>query len=130
MKLPTLFRILYVVNDTDDCTMLQRLIDSPYMEIIPTESVINALARVQTEDFNLYLLETRLPDGDGFELCRQIRKLRPETPVVFYTGDAHKAFIEKGLASGANLYFIKPYFNALILMISQMINSGYAKFKT
>lgn len=121
MNVPELFRILYVARNECDCELLRALLDHPFIEIIPAETVAGALRQVQSENFNLYLLETRLPDGDGFELCKIIRALSPNAPVVFYSGDAGDVYRQKGLEAGANVYLTKPYVDSLTTTIGEFI---------
>ena len=121
MNVPKLFRILYVARNEGDWLLLRALLDFPHIEIILADTVANALEQMQSGRFNLYLLETRLPDGDGFELCRLMRELTPNTPVVFYSGDAGEIYRQRGLAAGADVYLAKPYLDSLTTTISEFI---------
>lgn len=121
MNTSNLFRILYVARNEADCLLLRAFFDFPYIEIILADTAAEALRKVQTERFDLYLLETRLPDGNGFELCRLMRELTPNTPIVFYSGDAGEVFEQKGLEAGANAYFAKPYLDSLTTTINEII---------
>lgn len=66
------------------------------------------LARLQTEPFALAILDVGLPDGSGFELCRQLRRFS-QIPVMFLT--AHGDEIDRivGLEIGADDYVTKPF---------------------
>lgn len=121
MDTPKIFRILYVARNEIDCLLLRAFLDFPYIEIVLADTVAEALRQVQTGRFDLYLLETRLPDGDGFELCTLMRELTPNTPIVFYSGDAGEVFEQKGLAAGANAYLAKPYLDTLTTKISEIM---------
>lgn len=121
MNIPKLFRILYVARNEGDWLLLRALLDLPHIEIILADTVADALRQMQSGHFNLYLLETRLPDGDGFELCRLMRELNPNTPVVFYSGDAGEVYRQRGLAAGADVYLAKPYLDSLTTTLSEFI---------
>lgn len=121
MNTTKLFRILYVARNESDGVLLRALLDHPFIEIILADTVAAALRQIQNEHFNLYLLETRLPDGDGFELCKIMREFTPNTPVVFYSGDAGEVYKQKGLAAGADVYLTKPYLDSLTTTISEFI---------
>ena len=121
MNTPELFRILYVARSKDDCLLLRTLLDFPFIEITFADTVADALHQAQSGRFNLYLLETRLPDGDGFELCRLMREYNPNTPVVFYSGDAGEIYRQKGLAAGADVYLAKPHLESLTSTITKFI---------
>ena len=121
MNIPKVFRILYVARNENDGVLLRALLDHPSIEITVAETVSGALEQIKCGRFNLYLLETRLPDGDGFELCRTMRELTPNTPVVFYSGDAGEIYKQKGLEAGADVYLTKPYLDSLTTTISEFI---------
>jgi CheY-like chemotaxis protein len=121
MNAPNLFRILYVTRNEGDCLLLRALLDFPFIEIVRAETAAEAVKQAQSGSFNLYLLETRLPDGDGFELCKAMREIAPHTPVVFYTGDAGENYKQKGLAAGADVYLAKPYVDSLTTTLTGFI---------
>jgi len=58
--------------------------------------------------FDLYILDNRLPDRSGVELCRIIRKFDPHTPILFYSADGHVRDLQAAMRAGAQAYFIKP----------------------
>jgi len=115
------FRILYVARNEDDYVLLSAMFNLPNVQITPAETAAEALRKIRREHFDLYLLETRLPDGDGFELCKLMRDSNPETPIIFYSGDAGETHRQKGLAVGANAYLAKPYLDSLAVTLNQFI---------
>ena len=115
------FKILYVETNEDDGLLLETAISSPFVQITLAKTITDALKLAKIENFNLILLETRFPDGNGFELCRQIRKFFPQIPVVFYSGDAAEADKKLGLESGAEVYLTKPYFDTLTTTLDHYI---------
>ncbi|HKF58853.1 MAG TPA: response regulator [Blastocatellia bacterium] len=58
--------------------------------------------------FDLYLLDKWLPDGSGFDLCRNIRLLDANTPVIFMSGAPYSRDHAEAMAAGANAYLDKP----------------------
>jgi CheY-like chemotaxis protein len=115
------FRILYVARNEDDYVLLSAMFNLPNIQITPAETAAEALRKIRREHFDLYLLETRLPDGDGFELCKLMRDSNPETPIIFYSGDAGESHRQKGLAVGANAYLAKPYLDSLAVTLNKFI---------
>ena len=65
--------------------------------------------------FDLALLDVNLPDGNGFDLCREIKAAQPELPVIFLTANDLEQDILGGFDMGAEDYVTKP-FNMQILL--------------
>jgi DNA-binding response OmpR family regulator len=58
--------------------------------------------------FDLYILDSWLPEGSGVVLCRAIREFDPHTPILFCSAAACERDIEDALRAGAKDYLIKP----------------------
>lgn len=67
-----------------------------------------AIAIVQREAFDVVLLDMKLPDLDGNEVLREVKRLKPETQVVILTGHISASDGLEGLGDGANDYLMKP----------------------
>lgn len=74
-----------------------------------------ALSAVAREQFDLLILDVGLPDADGRELCREMRKAGVKAPIIMLTGVATDADTVLGLDSGANDYVTKPFKFAVLL---------------
>lgn len=59
--------------------------------------------------FDLVLLDVNLPDGSGFDLCREIKESRPGLPVIFLTANDLEQDILNGFDLGAEDYITKPF---------------------
>lgn len=102
--------ILYVDDNADSrevISFLLNIADNKY-EITTADSAGKALKLMEVQNYDLYILDYRLPEIDGIELCRLIRKINRLTPIIFYTGAAYKAERERALAADANAYLVKP----------------------
>ena len=76
-------RILVVEDDFYLRRNLSDILRKNDFLVVTASSVGEAVRYVQTDDeIDLYLLDIWLPDGDGFEICREIRK-RNRRPVIF-----------------------------------------------
>ncbi len=114
-------RVLYVDDDEDSREMLIMLLGLAFIETEAVESGAQALSLIQAKRFDLFMLDARLPDLDGFELCRRMRIFDPHTPIVFFSGAAYEADKQRGIAAGANAYFVKPDVEALLGGITQFV---------
>jgi len=74
-----------------------------------------ALETVKENDFDLIVLDVGLPDIDGREVCRMMRKSGVSTPIVMLTANVSEADTILGLDSGANDYVIKPFKFGILL---------------
>ncbi len=67
------------------------------------------------EDFELVILDVNLPDGSGFELCREIKNANPEIPVIFLTANDLDEDVLRGFDLGAEDYITKPFHMQILL---------------
>jgi two-component system catabolic regulation response regulator CreB len=67
-----------------------------------------ALARLRSEEFALAILDVGLPDGNGFDLCRELRRFA-DLPVIFLTARGDEIDRVVGLEIGADDYVTKPF---------------------
>src|SRR5256885_17260619 len=67
-------------------------------------AAVEETARLQPD---VVLMDVRLPDGNGFEACRQIRKSQLETRVLFLTSFADEEIVLESIDAGGHGYFLK-----------------------
>lgn len=80
-------RILFVDDHEDTCFLVITWLGTLGYEVTATHSVSEGLKLARSESFDLYLLDSRLADGDGKDLCEKLREIDELTPIVFYAGD-------------------------------------------
>ena len=117
-------RVLCVDDDEDSRVMLTTLLRLALIEAKAVGTGAQALSSIQTERFDLYLLDARLPDVDGFELCRRLRAIDRHTPILFFSGAAYDADKKKGIEAGANAYVTKPDVDGLVSSIKQFASQA------
>lgn len=121
MNQETKKRILSVEDDADSCDLLQFIL-SDY-ELVFADGMNGAIDLFEKEPFNLCLLDNRISDGDGIDLCSKLRVINSEVPIVFASGDGHQKDIEKAMDAGAKAYLVKPYFpEELQKIVKDLIN--------
>jgi len=94
--------------------MLQLLLSEEDYEVRTAGTIEEACALAQDEEFDLYVLDKRLPDGTGLELCKTLNRLTPSVPCLFYSGDAYAVHRQEALEAGAAGYVAKPDLDTLI----------------
>lgn len=100
-------RILCIEDDKDTCEMLSFLLSEYDFNFVSSPEEISPL--IENESFDLYILDNWMPGISGVEVCRKIRALYPEVPIVFTSGLSRKADIQEAFDAGANKYLVKPY---------------------
>jgi len=102
---------LLLVDDDDDLreALAEQLIITEDFEVFEASNGAEAMERVKASHFDLIILDVGLPDTDGRELCRLMRKQGVKAPVLMLTGHDSDADTILGLDAGANDYVTKPF---------------------
>jgi DNA-binding response OmpR family regulator len=101
-------RILVVEDHPDTRDLLVLLLTASEYSVTTASTIGEAAKLVTAETFNLFMFDSRLPDGDGLDLCREVRKFDQDTPIVFCSGVAYQEENRMALDAGAQAYFVKP----------------------
>jgi len=105
-------KILLIEDDTDLFSLLKYNLEKEGFSLTGLQTGKGALELCRQVRPDLILLDIMLPDSDGLDICKGIRK-DPElatTPVIFLTARASETDRIVGLELGANDYVVKPFF--------------------
>jgi DNA-binding response OmpR family regulator len=105
-------KILLIEDDTDLFSLLKYNLEKDGFSLTGLQTGKGALELCRQVRPDLILLDIMLPDSDGLDICKGIRK-DPElasTPVIFLTARASETDRIVGLELGANDYVVKPFF--------------------
>jgi CheY-like chemotaxis protein len=116
-------RILCVDDHEDTPEMLKLLLSESDYLVHAAHNIEEAMQLATTHEFDLYVLDKRLPDGTGLELCAKLGALTPSVPCIFYTGDAYEIHRLEALAAGADAYVPKPDLEGLIEAVEKLLSS-------
>jgi len=114
-------RILCIDDHKDSAEMLCALLAQDNHEVVTAASIAEALELTKKKSFDLYVLDRRLPDGTGIELCQKLGEVCPGVPCIFYTGDVYDLHREQALAAGAEGYVSKPHIETLIETVTKLL---------
>lgn len=93
------------------------------LEIAKTKK--EAMQKLERGKFDCILLDITLPDGNGFEICKEIKNIT-KTPIIFLTAKDEEKDVVKGLELGAEDYIIKPFRNMeLISRIKNVLRRNF-----
>jgi CheY-like chemotaxis protein len=101
---PTEGQVLLVEDHHDIRTTISSALDHSGFTVTGVESHAAALHQVEAGDFDAFLINRLCPDGIGLALCRQLRGLYPQTPIVMYSTATLKITQEQRLQAGASAY--------------------------
>lgn len=121
--------ILNVEDDSPARFLKSRILERAGFQVVEAATCADALASAGDAKLQLVLLDLRLPDGDGYQVCEQIKATRPALPVVMITSTyATSQGRQDGLACGADAYLIEPVpADRLIHVIKGFIEPGTAQ---
>ena len=114
-------RILYVDDHDDSAEMLKLILADADYEVETAGNIEQALQMAAAGEFDLYVLDKRLPDGSGIELMRRLNEMAPNVPIIVYTGDAFEVHRREALAAGADAYIPKPEIERLIATVNTFL---------
>lgn len=101
-------KILLVEDDSALGYALEfSLIDEGY-EVTRATTIKDAEDNFNKDSYNLILLDVNLPDGNGYDFCKLIRK-KSQVPIIFLTALDDEVNIVMGLEIGGNDYLTKPF---------------------
>lgn len=101
--------------------MMQALLTAYGYEPIVATSLSDALETARSGGLALCILDHWIPEGNGVELCQQIRAFDTDTPIIFFSAAALKSDIQDGIDAGAQAYLLKPYIEQLKETIDRLI---------
>lgn len=118
-------RKILLVDDDDDLreALSEQLVMTEDFDVFEADSGATAMQKTKEGLYDLIILDVGLPDTDGRELCRLMRKQGVKAPVLMLTGHDSDADTILGLDAGANDYVTKPFkFPVLLARILSLIH--------
>lgn len=102
---------ILLVDDEDDLreALAEQLVATEEFDVFEAATGAEAVEHTKNGLFDLVLLDVGLPDTDGRELCKRLRKGNVKCPIIMLTGHDTDADTILGLDAGANDYITKPF---------------------
>jgi len=110
-------RKILIIDDDDDLreSLTDQLALHEEFDTVSASAAADGLDKAKKEHVDLVLLDVGLPDMDGRETCKVLRKNGFKSPIIMLTGQDSDADMILGLESGANDYVTKPFRFAVLL---------------
>lgn len=116
--------IMVVEDDDSSYDFFERTLRRTKANITRAEDGLQAVTKFEQNNFDLILMDIRLPRMDGYKTMKKIKSQNPEVPVIAQTAYAMQGEKEKCLKSGFDDYLSKPIkINDLLKMISRYLGS-------
>lgn len=106
-----MYRILLVEDDKNIRTLIVNYFTKKEMDLFTVDVACDGqagLEKAYENNYDCLLLDVMLPELDGFEICREMRK-NSDVPILFITARAEESDILNGYALGCDDYVVKPF---------------------
>ncbi len=113
-------------------TLCYNLINVGYT-VISAMSAKEAKEEFSNDKFDLIILDVNLPDGNGFDLCKEFKEIEPDSLIIFLTANDMESDMLKGFELGGEDYVTKPFpinvFQKKVSAILSRVEKGDNNFK-
>ncbi|MEE4375886.1 MAG: response regulator transcription factor [Candidatus Competibacteraceae bacterium] len=102
-------KVLLAEDDLHTRNGLQELLEAEGYDTLAAADGAQALQLFQDTQPDFVLLDIMMPQHDGYDVCREIRRHAPEVPIIFISAKAEEIDRVIGLELGADDFIIKPF---------------------
>lgn len=100
--------ILIVEDDSTIAFGVKYALEQENFNVDICKDLESSRKNIEKKEYNLILLDVMLPDGNGYELCKEIRNTK-DTPIIFLTACDEEVNVVMGLDIGGDDYITKPF---------------------
>ena len=104
-------RILCTEDNEDTRELLILVLQKEGYEVVCVDNAEQAITLAKSQSFDLFLVDSWLPNSSGAMLTKKIREFDDKTPILFYSGAAFEADKKEARNAGAQGYLVKPVEN-------------------
>jgi DNA-binding response OmpR family regulator len=102
-------KILYIEDEHYLGRIVKETLEKQGYELVWETDGAKVVKHLGTFDPDVCVLDIMLPHVDGYELCQQIKALKPELPIIFLTAKTETADLVRGFEAGGTDYIRKPF---------------------
>ena len=122
-------KILIIEDDKDLADVTRDMLENYGYEVTLAKNCDEAFALLIHEKFQLLLMDINLPDGSGFEVCKEFRKVS-KVPVIFASARTSEDDKIRGFDMGGDDYLAKPYsLRELLARVNALMRRSYGMEK-
>lgn len=101
-------RVLCAEPHEDTCRLVTTLLERQGHEVVAASTMAECVGLAGDGSFDLYMLDDDYIDGTSIQLCKRLREMTPDTPILFFSARAFARDRELALEAGASVYLNKP----------------------
>lgn len=101
-------RVLCAEPHEDTCRLITLLLERQGHAVVSAATIAECVGLVGGGGFDLYMVDDDYIDGTAIQLCKRLREMTPETPILFFSAQAFRRDRELALEAGASAYLTKP----------------------
>lgn len=115
-------KIILIEDESSVVSFIKKGLQENGYEISVAFDGITGVKLVKENDFDLVILDIMLPEMNGLEACKEIRKTNANVPILFLTALGTSENIVLGLESGGDDYLVKPFkFIELVARVKSLL---------
>ena len=100
---------ILLIEDNEAIIMgLKYSLEQENFQVISAKTAKESKDKLDDKNIDIVLLDVSLPDGNGFEICKEIKE-KNDIPIIFLTAQDEETSIVLGLDLGADDYIVKPF---------------------
>jgi DNA-binding response OmpR family regulator len=119
-----LTKILVAEDEPDIRELIKLALQFNGFEVVSASDGAEAVELASGDNFDLILLDVRMPRLTGYEACRHLRAMEStkNVPIVFLSAKGQETEVDEGISAGADRYILKPFApNALASELKQIL---------
>ena len=118
---------ILLAEDNETIIMgLKYSLEQEGFQVISAKTAKESKEKLDNKSIDIVLLDVSLPDGNGFEICKEIKE-KNDIPVIFLTAQDEETSVVLGLDLGADDYIVKPFRTRELISIIKSVLRRYGK---
>lgn len=120
---------ILLIEDNEAIIMgLKYSLEQENFQVISAKTAKESKEKLDNKNIDIVLLDVSLPDGNGFEICKEIKE-KNDIPIIFLTAQDEETSIVLGLDLGADDYIVKPFRTRELISRIKSVLRRYGKKK-
>ena len=121
-------KIFYIEDELHLGRIVKETLENQDYDVVWETDGARVIKHLETFDPDVCVLDIMLPHVDGYELCQQIKMLKPGLPVIFLTAKTETADLVRGFEAGGTDYIRKPFsMEEVMVRIENQLSLGQGK---